>query len=815
MALFLRQEAQMLSKGCIRWKRQAPCIWFDVCSLGPASRAAPMIPDVCKTSLHTLSSFYTIPRQAEYSSIKNHSHPEPKPHTLGGHCKYGATSRFKHWPGDKIGKHSKDDHLILKLPPRQFLQSRDLFPIACKESGRGFRVVGVCSYSSSPGKRTGEETLYGEELSRHRLKDERRSLLEEGVATNPNPLGVSIEAAEDSPRPDLDEVPGLSEASGQFTSISTAEGKPNFGAPEGAMPSASPHGSSAEQSPEHQAEGRNSRSIDGSDGRLQLQNYTHSVESEDAGQAEGAPLEGGEGGPGASASASASASPSAGLLPTMEELSSRTRKLVEEFEEAKRALESMPALLASVPKMNPYGVYANHSLRLDRTRVYGFDYDYTIAHYTQELHSLIYNLAKDYLVNELKYPATFLHFEYDAAFPIRGLYYDKKRGYLLKLDFFHTVEPGACYFGRRQVGQEELDAVYGGTHISVEHMPNMAPILDLFALSETCLISDVIQHFVDRKLEFDASYVYADVKQCIDHVHRSQSMHRAILRNPSKYLVRNDAIVAMLRRLRASGKQLFMLTNSSFPFVDGGMRYLFQDDGRYGESWRELFDVVIANADKPSFYTSTRPFRAYNTGKDRLAFRKVEGFRQHGVYYQGNLKDFLNVYSDLRGPQRAGWRTAAIIHELEADVITSNNPEYRFQQAKFHVMQELLGKFHEIPAHECGPAEQALYAAMDASLHEARAHMRGMFNSYFGSSFLTSSGKESAFAYNVQRYADVYTSRLENFMNYSPQAWLYQPYDVKILPHHVKVGPSLLVSPRKSEPSDAHVHTDASNTLEY
>jgi hypothetical protein len=62
------------------------------------------------------------------------------------------------------------------------------------------------------------------------------------------------------------------------------------------------------------------------------------------------------------------------------------------------------------------------------------------------------------------------------------------------------------------------------------------------------------------------------------------------------------------------------------------------------------------------------------------------------------------------------------------------------------------------------------------------------FNPYFGSTFLTDTGKESAFAYNVQRYADVYTSRLENFLQYSTDAWLFTPYDVKILPHHIKVG---------------------------
>lgn len=47
------------------------------------------------------------------------------------------------------------------------------------------------------------------------------------------------------------------------------------------------------------------------------------------------------------------------------------------------------------------GIYVNKNLRLDNIQVYGFDYDYTLAHYSANLQSLIYNLAKEHLVNEV------------------------------------------------------------------------------------------------------------------------------------------------------------------------------------------------------------------------------------------------------------------------------------------------------------------------------------------------------------------------------------------------------------------------------
>ena len=43
----------------------------------------------------------------------------------------------------------------------------------------------------------------------------------------------------------------------------------------------------------------------------------------------------------------------------------------------------------------------NKSIRLDLIQVYGFDYDFTLAHYSANLQSLIYDLAKGHMVNEV------------------------------------------------------------------------------------------------------------------------------------------------------------------------------------------------------------------------------------------------------------------------------------------------------------------------------------------------------------------------------------------------------------------------------
>lgn len=226
----------------------------------------------------------------------------------------------------------------------------------------------------------------------------------------------------------------------------------------------------------------------------------------------------------------------------------------------------------------------------------------------------------------------------------------------------------------------------------------------------------------------------------------------------------------------------------------------------YTDSWRELFDVVIAQANKPDFYTSDHPFRCYDTEKDTLAFTKVDVFIPNKIYYHGCLKSFLQItkwngpeviyfgdhlFSDLRGPSKAGWRTAAIIHELESEIRIQNDESYRFEQSKFHIIQELLGKLHATVANsQRTEACQLLLAELNEERQKARRMMKKMFNKSFGATFLTDTGQESAFAYHIHQYADVYTSKAENFLLYPPEAWLHVPFDVKIMPHHVKVPSS-------------------------
>lgn len=52
--------------------------------------------------------------------------------------------------------------------------------------------------------------------------------------------------------------------------------------------------------------------------------------------------------------------------------------------------------------MNPRGVFACNELDLSEVKVYGFDYDYTLAHYKPSLEHLLYNLGREILLEKYK-----------------------------------------------------------------------------------------------------------------------------------------------------------------------------------------------------------------------------------------------------------------------------------------------------------------------------------------------------------------------------------------------------------------------------
>uniref|UniRef100_A0A2K5YCP6 5'-nucleotidase domain containing 2 n=1 Tax=Mandrillus leucophaeus TaxID=9568 RepID=A0A2K5YCP6_MANLE len=388
--------------------------------------------------------------------------------------------------------------------------------------------------------------------------------------------------------------------------------------------------------------------------------------------------------------------------------------------------------------LNPAAIYTNNEISLRDVEVYGFDYDYTLAQYADALHPEIFSAARDILIEHYKYPGGIRKYDYNPSFAIRGLHYDIQKSLLIKIDSFHYVQLGTAYRGLQPVPDEEVIELYGGTqHIPLYQMsgfygkgPSIKQFMDIFSLPEMALLSCVVDYFLGHSLEFDQAHLYKDVMDAIPDVHVK------------------------------------------------GMRHTV------GPDWRQLFDVVIVQADKPSFFTDRRkPFRKLDE-KGSLQWDRITRLEKGKIYRQGNLFDFLRL-TEWRGPRvlyfgdhlysdlvdlmlRHGWRTGAFIPELEREIRIINTEQYMhwltWQQA-------LRGLLERMQTYQDAESRQVLAVRMKER-QELRCVTKAMFSAQFGSIFLTFHNP-TYFLRCLVHFSDLYMASLSCLLNYRVDFTVY------------------------------------------
>uniref|UniRef100_A0A8D0CHS4 5'-nucleotidase domain containing 3 n=1 Tax=Scleropages formosus TaxID=113540 RepID=A0A8D0CHS4_SCLFO len=439
-------------------------------------------------------------------------------------------------------------------------------------------------------------------------------------------------------------------------------------------------------------------------------------------------------------------------------------------------LDSIPMILNNA--VNPNTIFANNEMSLQDIEIYGFDYDYTLAFYSSHLHTLIFNIRFSFL---LQYPEGLKEYDYIPNFVIRGLHYDVQKALLMKIDAFHYIQLGTVYRGLNPVPDKEVIAMYEGSHVPLEimsdfygkssHGHTMKQFMDIFSLPEMTLLSCVNDYFMKHNIDYEPVHLYKDVKEAIGDVHVKGILYRAVEADIEKYICYGEQTHAVLRKLSENGKKMFLITNSPFDFVDRGMNYIV------GKDWRDLFDVVIVQADKPGFFNDRRkPFRRV-TDNGVLLWDRIHKLEKGKIYKQGNLYEFLrltgwrgskvlyfgdHIYSDLADlTLKHGWRTGAIIPELRKEIKIMNTEEY------IHTMtwlQGLTGLVERMQVYR-DPDSQAVVQEWIKEREEIRSQTKGFFNSQFGSLFRTYHNP-TYFSRRLSRFADIYMASLSCLLDY-------------------------------------------------
>ncbi|MDZ7679767.1 MAG: HAD-IG family 5'-nucleotidase [Acidimicrobiales bacterium] len=448
------------------------------------------------------------------------------------------------------------------------------------------------------------------------------------------------------------------------------------------------------------------------------------------------------------------------------------------------------------------GVFANRTLNLRSVAAIGYDMDYTLIHYrTDEWEGAAFEHAVDILAQR-GWPVHDMGFDPDEF--IQGLVLDLDKGNLVKATRFGYVIH--AHHGTRALSFDELRTTYAGHFVDLEES-RWKFLNTLFSLSEAALYAQLVDRLDDGRLGWVMGYdeLYAAVSGALDESHMQGALKARIVADPARYVVVDERLAPTLLDQRAAGKRLLLITNSEWAYTQAMMSWCFDPHVPSG-SWRELFDIVVVAAGKPRFFAQDEPSFEVVDEEAGLLSPHWGPLELGRVYYGGSARG-VEASLDLEGDQILyvgdhlfgdvhvskavlRWRTALILREIEAELIDGARfaPDEQRLAAlmgdKMALEDDLARvRLDRIRARDRGDADTAKRLQRDVSRLAARvrrlddrigplARAAGELGNAVWGPLMRAGSDKSLFARQVERYADVYTSRVSNLGARTPFAYL-------------------------------------------
>lgn len=451
-------------------------------------------------------------------------------------------------------------------------------------------------------------------------------------------------------------------------------------------------------------------------------------------------------------------------------------------------------------------VFCNRTLNMRSIQAVGFDMDYTLVHYDVPAwearayaHVQQRLLARGLPVADLRF---------DANLFSRGLVVDLQLGNLIKANRFGYVTQAA--HGVQMLPHDATRKAYSQVWVDLSEK-RWVFLNTLFSLSEACIYAQLVDLFDAGKLAPELGYqgIYELVSRTMDAAHLEGQLKAEIIAAPERFVPLDPELPQALLDLKHAGKKLFLATNSEWHYTQPMMSWAFD---RYlpGTNWRSLFDLVIVQARKPSFFDGTAP--CFEVVDGRTSEQPHQGKLLPGHVYKGGHaqlvqehfgvdgEDILyvgdHVYADVHvSSQIRRWRTALVLRELEDEVL--HERAFAADQAQLHELmhdKERLDReqatlrlaLQRIDHRQAPPAgvvgnAHALHERLRALRSEAEAldHRIGPLARRSGElghprwgPLMRAGNDKSRLARQIERHADVYTSRVSNFLYLTPFGYL-------------------------------------------
>ena len=439
-------------------------------------------------------------------------------------------------------------------------------------------------------------------------------------------------------------------------------------------------------------------------------------------------------------------------------------------------------------------------------RAVGYDMDYTLVHYRTEVWE---RAAFDRALVPLQrrgWPVSGLTF--DPASVIQGLAIDLELGNLVKATRFGYVI--RAFHGTRMLSFEEQRAAYSGTFVDLGD-PRWEFMNTLFSLSEANLFSQLVDMLDGGRLPETLGYrdLYRVLRTALDEAHNLSELKAQIMADPDRFVELDPDLPLTLLDQKMAGKRLLLITNSDWSYTRSMMSYAFDRALPGPMKWKELFDLIIVEARKPGFFSGRQasyrvtdeqqglllphrgplePGHVY-VGGDAPLVESSLGLSGAEILYLGD-----HLFGDVHvSKEMLRWRTGLILRELEPEILAMEKAraievqlkELMIRKTELDTRLAQLRLARQRLQHHYGPKPATSPDSLEASIRtvneesqelDARispmAKASGEIGNPTWGPLMRSGNDKSLFARQVERYADIYTSRVSNFLAQTPFAYL-------------------------------------------
>lgn len=453
------------------------------------------------------------------------------------------------------------------------------------------------------------------------------------------------------------------------------------------------------------------------------------------------------------------------------------------------------------------GVFCNRTLNLRATRAIGYDMDYTLIHYREEEWELrAYEHVKQSLAQR-SWPVQGLSFRADLM--ERGLVLDIELGNILKANRFGYVKQ--AYHGTSPIDFREVRELYSRTIVDLAE-PRFVFLNTLFSLSEGCIYAQLVDLLDQKALPSPPTLGYSDlygvVRDSLSQAHAEGQIKAEIVQDPDRFVVLDPETPLTLLDQKKAGKRLLLITNSGWQYSRDMMSYAFDRFLPDGMTWKHLFDLIIVAARKPDFFSLRNPFFEVVDDEEGL-LKPAQHLQDGGSYVGGNAPDvekFLglqgreilyvgdHIFGDVHVTKKLlRWRTALVLRELEDEIASTQafaeqqrrltslmeekeRLEYDLCQLRVARMRVETGYGPE-PTMNGKETEAAMadirerLARLDLQIGPLAKSSSELSHPLWGP-LLRAGNDKSLLTRQLERSADIYTSRVSNLLYQTPFAYL-------------------------------------------